>query len=79
MPAPDFDYEINMAHEFDGEKYKLASAHQKERGARLIGALQLAGKGRILDLGCGDGALTAQLAAGGPDSRGYRKLIHDWS
>lgn len=63
MPAPDFDYEINMAHEFDGEKYKLASAHQKEWGARLIGELRLAGTERILDLGSGDGALTAQLAA----------------
>ncbi|MDI6747684.1 MAG: methyltransferase domain-containing protein [Rhodocyclaceae bacterium] len=52
-----------MTHEFDGEKYRLASAHQKEWGARLIGELRLAGTERILDLGCGDGALTAQLAA----------------
>lgn len=52
-----------MAHEFDGNKYKAASAHQKEWGAKLIRELNLSGTERILDLGCGDGALTAQLAA----------------
>jgi trans-aconitate 2-methyltransferase len=51
-----------MAHEFDGNKYKAASAHQKEWGAKLIQELNLSGTERILDLGCGDGALTAQLA-----------------
>lgn len=51
-----------MAHEFDGNKYKVASAHQKEWGAKLIQELNLAGMERILDLGCGDGALTVQLA-----------------
>jgi trans-aconitate 2-methyltransferase len=52
-----------MAHEFDGNKYKDASAHQKEWGAKLIQELNISGTERILDLGCGDGALTAQLAA----------------
>ena len=52
-----------MAHEFDGNKYKAASAHQKEWGTKLIEELDLSGTERILDLGCGDGALTAQLAA----------------
>jgi trans-aconitate 2-methyltransferase len=55
-----------MAHEFDGNKYRAASAHQKEWGARLIHELNIAGSERILDLGCGDGALTAQLAALAP-------------
>jgi len=48
---------------FDGEKYRLASANQKEWGTKLIAELQLTGRERILDLGCGDGALTAQLAS----------------
>jgi trans-aconitate 2-methyltransferase len=51
-----------MNHEFDGEKYKQASAHQKEWGTRLIEELDLRGDERVLDLGCGDGALTARLA-----------------
>ncbi len=48
--------------EFDGEKYKTASKHQKEWGNSLISELSLNGDEAILDLGCGDGGLTEQLA-----------------
>ena len=48
--------------EFDGQKYKKASAHQKEWGTRIISELCLTGEETILDLGCGDGVLTKQLA-----------------
>jgi len=48
--------------EFDGEKYKLASKHQKEWGNRLISELEFIGNEVILDLGCGDGILTEQLS-----------------
>ncbi len=51
-----------MTFEFDAEKYKKASTHQKEWGKKLIAELDLKGNERILDLGCGDGGLTAQLA-----------------
>ena len=51
-----------MAYEFDGEKYEEASAHQKEWGRRLISEIKLRGNERILDLGCGDGVLTAEIA-----------------
>lgn len=51
-----------MPVEFDGERYRQASAHQKEWGARLIAELGLRGNEDILDLGCGDGVLTASLA-----------------
>lgn len=49
-------------YEFNGEKYKKASKHQKEWGSRLISGLHLKGDESILDLGCGDGALTEQLS-----------------
>ena len=55
-----------MPHEFDGRKYEQASAHQKEWGAKLIAELALRGAERVLDLGCGDGALTARIAAALP-------------
>lgn len=51
-----------MKIDFDGEKYKRASAQQKFWGKGLICELELAEHERILDLGCGDGALTAELA-----------------
>ena len=51
-----------MTHEFDGKKYEKASAHQKEWGRKLIAELNLQGTERVLDLGCGDGTLTAQIA-----------------
>ena len=57
--------QVNMEHgpyEFDGNKYKQASSHQKEWGQKLISEIRFAGTESILDLGCGDGALTSQLA-----------------
>lgn len=51
-----------MTHEFDGRKYEQASTHQKQWGARLIEELELQGNESVLDLGCGDGTLTAQIA-----------------
>lgn len=56
-----------MTFEFDGEKYQKASSHQKEWGAKLIAEFDFNGSEHILDLGCGDGAITAQLAAHVPD------------
>jgi trans-aconitate 2-methyltransferase len=51
-----------MAHEFNGEAYKKSSTHQKEWGTRIISEIHFNGREHILDLGCGDGVLTAQLA-----------------
>lgn len=51
-----------MPFEFDGKKYIESSTHQRAWGARLISELNLRGDETILDLGCGDGGLTAQLA-----------------
>ena len=51
-----------MAHEFDGGKYEKASDHQRQWGRKLIAELGLQGTERVLDLGCGDGTITAWLA-----------------
>ena len=48
--------------EFDGSQYEKASAHQTQWGQELISFLSLSGTESILDLGCGDGRLTKQLA-----------------
>jgi trans-aconitate methyltransferase len=56
-----------MPHEFNGEEYKKASTHQKEWGNKIIMEFNLRGDEHILDLGCGDGALTAELARLVPD------------
>jgi trans-aconitate 2-methyltransferase len=51
-----------MSFEFDGEKYKKASSHQKEWANKILEELHFKGNEIILDLGCGDGAITNQLA-----------------
>jgi trans-aconitate 2-methyltransferase len=51
-----------MAYEFDGRKYETASAHQKQWGNKIISEFRLAGTESVLDLGCGDGKLTENLA-----------------
>jgi 16S rRNA A1518/A1519 N6-dimethyltransferase RsmA/KsgA/DIM1 with predicted DNA glycosylase/AP lyase activity len=45
----------------DGEEYPQASTHQQEWGARFIAGLATSRHGVVLELGCGDGALTAHL------------------
>ena len=55
------------AYEFDPKKYQQASNHQKDWGNRLIDELHLHGDEIILDLGCGEGTLTARLATLVPD------------
>jgi trans-aconitate 2-methyltransferase len=52
-----------MPFEFDGEKYQQASSHQKEWGNKIIAGFSFRGDEHILDLGCGDGVLTAELAS----------------
>ena len=58
-----------MSFEFNGEKYAKASTHQKEWGNKIIGELKLKGNETILDLGCGDGALTFELSQRVPDGK----------
>lgn len=51
-----------MSFEFDGETYKKASAHQKEWGQKIILEFNFRGDEHVIDLGSGDGILTAFLA-----------------
>ena len=51
-----------MVYEFDGKLYEKASIFQQEWGNKLISELNLKGNEDILDLGCGNGLLTANLA-----------------
>jgi trans-aconitate methyltransferase len=51
-----------MTYEFDANQYKQGSSHQQNWGEKLVAELDLLGDERILDLGCGDGRLTALLA-----------------
>ncbi len=48
---------------FNAAQYRQASTHQTEWGTAIIDSLALAGHERVIDLGCGDGRLTAALAA----------------
>jgi trans-aconitate methyltransferase len=59
--------EQEMTFEFDGEKYRQASEQQKAWGRKLIAEFEFKGSEKILDLGCGDGVLTAELAKLVPD------------
>ncbi|MBP1909345.1 methyltransferase domain-containing protein [Methanolobus bombayensis] len=47
---------------FDGEKYEKFSAPQQEWGSKVIDELGLNDNDNILDLGCGNGLLSAKLA-----------------
>ena len=58
-----------MSYEFDGEKYKQASKHQKEWAYEILSGFKLKGNEKILDLGCGDGSISLKIAKLVP--RGY--------
>lgn len=53
---------MGEVYEFDGDKYRKASKHQKEWGQKLISEFRFIGNESTLDLGCGDGVLTRMIA-----------------
>jgi trans-aconitate methyltransferase len=54
---------------FDGEKYEKFSAPQQEWGGKVMGELGLKGNEHILDIGCGNGLLSAKLAEKVPNGK----------
>jgi len=63
------DGERMKAFEFDANKYNIGSTHQKEWGKKIIAELSIKGDESILDLGCGDGVLTKEMADLVPNGR----------
>jgi len=53
---------MRIEYQFDGEKYEESSQCQSEWGNELIAGLKLRGNETILDLGCGNGFTTKELA-----------------
>ena len=54
--------ETKIRHTWQAEKYHENSGVQKEAAMHLLQLLQLSGKENILDVGCGDGKITAGIA-----------------
>ena len=52
---------------WDAEQYKQSSSNQKQWGTELLSGLNLTGNEHVLDIGCGDGILTASMAGMLPD------------
>lgn len=58
-----------MPYTWDAEDYARASSEQQKWARELIGKLGLKGEERVLDIGCGDGKVTAEIAARVPKGR----------
>ncbi|HJW76701.1 MAG TPA: methyltransferase domain-containing protein [Thermoleophilia bacterium] len=56
-------------HTWDPHDYERHSAAQEDWARRCLARLRLGGAERILDIGCGDGRITAELAAMVPHGR----------
>jgi len=55
--------QLNVTHNWDAAEYEKHSSPQQRWAHDVIRTLKLAGDERILDIGCGDGKVTAELAA----------------
>lgn len=59
--------EGSALHKWNPEDYERHSSAQEKWADALISGLKLKGNERILDIGCGDGKITAKMAARVPD------------
>lgn len=60
---------MHTEYPFDGKKYEKSSQCQREWGTKLAEELNLKGNETILDLGCGNGVITKELAERVPQGR----------
>jgi trans-aconitate methyltransferase len=60
---------METKYQFDGKRYEKSSEHQREWGSKLIEELNLKGDETILDLGCGNGLTTKELAGKVPNGK----------
>jgi trans-aconitate 2-methyltransferase len=51
---------------WDAEEYRTSSSNQKKWALELLSKLNLRGDERVLDIGCGDGEITAAIARSVP-------------
>ena len=58
---------VNVMFKWDAKDYHDSSSEQQKWARELISNLKLKGKERVLDIGCGDGKITAELAGQLPD------------
>ncbi len=50
-------------YQWDAREYRASSSNQKRWALELLAQLELKGAERVLDIGCGDGEITAAIAA----------------
>jgi len=58
-----------QGYQWDARDYREWSSQQKKWGRELLARLHLEGNEHVLDIGCGDGLVTAELAARLPRGR----------
>jgi trans-aconitate methyltransferase len=58
------------------EEYSCHSTEQAKWARELIAKLNLQGTERVLDIGCGDGKVTAELASSLPQSYSSASTAH---
>jgi trans-aconitate 2-methyltransferase len=61
--------QLNVTHNWDAAEYEKHSSSQQQWAHDVIRTLKLAGDERILDIGCGDGKVTAELVALVPEGK----------
>jgi trans-aconitate 2-methyltransferase len=59
--------QVKTMYKWSAEQYESSSQNQKKWGADLVAMLDIAGNEKVLDIGCGDGRLTALIAEKLPD------------